>query len=257
MSKLLDKIKKQSEAPSVQMGFRRTPAAASTPTILLIAGISADGPTGNIKKIDGADALLINIASPEQPAKNLQKITASLGDIPWGMNLEESDIVAEGLAEAGCDFVVFSPASPVSGAPKDEKTGKIIQVESTLDDGLITTLNDLPVDAVIATDIYGEAGALSYHQLMLIRYLAFLVRKPLIVPVPASVSGDELKALWDAGVEAVLVPVDVSKDENLKELKAIAVKLPPRKADKQKKNILLPRMEEKAAPPPDEDDDDE
>jgi hypothetical protein len=257
MSRLLDKIKKQSETPAAQMGFRRTLPANPTPTILLIAKVTI-GETP-LKNIEGADAVLLESPTQELTTKNIQKMVKPLGETPWGLYLEESADTADKLEESGCDFIVFSPASPLTGAPKNEKTGKIIEVESSMDDGLLRALNDLPIDAVMTNDTFGENNTLSYHHLMILGYLALLVRKPLIVPAPAAITKDELKALWDAGIEAVIIPVDITKDENLKEIREMAAGLPPRKADKQKKmNVFLPHSGgQQARPAPEEEEEEE
>jgi hypothetical protein len=258
MSQLLDKIKKQSETPAVQMGFRRALSAAATPTILLIAKITTDAAGSPLKNIEGADAVLLESPDMELTAKKLVKIVEPLGETPWGIYLEQSMDTTDALDKTGCDFTVTTPISPIASSPKNEKTGKIIEIESAMDDGLIRAINDLPVDAVLAADSFGDSNTLTYHHLMILRHIAFLVRKPLIVPVPASISKDELEALWNAGIEAVLVPIDITKDENLKKLHDIAVKFPPRKADKQKKmNVFLPRAGEKQSEPPPEEEEEE
>jgi hypothetical protein len=259
MSQLLDKIKKQSEKPSAQMGFRRTLSENKPPSILIIARAAVDASGTPLKQIEGADAVLLESPDLELTEKNLKKITEPLGKTPWGIFIEESRDAGASREKSGCDFFVFTPATPVTASPTDENSGKIIQVESSMDDGLLRALNDLPVDAVLAADTFGEDGTLTYHHLMLMRYMGLLVRKPLIIPAPAVISKDELKALWDAGVQAVLVTIDTSKGENLKELHEIAAQLPPRKADKQKSmNVFVPRPGEKAAaPPPEEEEEDE
>jgi hypothetical protein len=258
MSQLLDKIKKQSEKPAVPMGFRRSLTDNKPPSILLIARATVDASGTPVKQIEGADAVLLESPGLELTEKSLKKITEPLGKIPWGIFIEESKGAGDWLNKIGCDFFVFTPATPVTAAPAEENTGKIIQVESSMDDGLLRALNDLPVDAVLAADSFGDGGALSYHHLMLLRYMGMLTRKPLIVPAPASITSEELKALWDAGIQAVLVTVDVGKDENLKELHAIAAELPPRKVSKDNKiNVRLPRSSDKAAAPPPEEEEEE
>jgi hypothetical protein len=189
-------------------------------------------------------------------AKMLQKTVKPLKDVPWGVALEESKETAEALEEAGADFIILSPLTALNTMPKNEKTGKVLQIESTMDDGLLRAVNDLPADAVLAADSFGESNTLVWHHLMLLRYLALLISKPLIVPVPKTISRDELKALWDAGIEAVLVPVDPVNGEDLKELHEIAAKLPKRALKKQEKmNVFLSHPGEAKEEPPPEDDD--
>lgn len=258
MSRLIEKIKKQSEAPQIQMGFRRTLPTSTPPSILLMAKVNIDEAGSPLKSIEGADAVLLDASNFELTAKALPKIIKPLGETPWGIFLEESKDTAEALENTGYDFAVLSPASSIAIAPKKEKTGKILQVESSMDDGLLRAINDLPIDAALVTDSFGEGNTLIYHHLMILRYMAMLIRKPLIVPVPSAISNDELKALWDAGIEAVLVSIDVTKDENLKALHEAAAKLPPRTSHKDRKiDVFLPHPSEKREEPepePDEED---
>lgn len=259
MSRLIEKIKKQSETTAVQMGFRRALPENKHSSILLVAKVTVNETGAALKNIEGADAVLLDSANFELTAKTLAKIVKPLGETPWGIFLEESKDTAEALNESGCDFVIVTPASPIASAPKNEKIGKLIQVESSMDDGLLRALADLPVDAIVTTESFGESGTLAYHHLMILKYLALLVRKPLIVPVPATISKDELNALWDAGIGAVLVTVDVSKGENLKDLREIASNLPPRVVKKEKNmDVFLPRAgEAKAEPEPDEEEEED
>jgi hypothetical protein len=184
-----------------------------------------------------------------------------LGEVPWGVYLEESGDKQAALIEAGCDFVVLSPASGIPATPQDEKVGKILQVESSMDDGLLRAINDLPADAVLLADTFEDNASLLWHQLMIFRHLAAFISKPLIVPVPATISEAELKALWNAGIDGVMVEIDITKAGDLKELRQTMSKLPPRSAQKRgKMDVMLPRMgggETGTMPPDEEEEEDE
>jgi hypothetical protein len=239
------------------MGFRTSRQAETAPSIMIIAMLKING-TGSVKSIAGADAILFNADEAGLNASTLQKLVKPLKDTPWGVYFEESGDDAAKLVEAGCDFLVFSPESRISAVPQDEKTGKVLQVESSMDDGLLRAVNDLPADAVLLTDTFGESGSLLWHQLMIFRHLTAFISKPLLVPVPAVISESELKALWDAGIDGVVV--DVTGGEDLKELRQLAAKLPPRSARKRSKmDVTLPRTggEAYAAPRPDEEEEEE
>jgi hypothetical protein len=70
----------------------------------------------------------------------------------------------------------------------------------------------------------------------------------------------ELKALWEADIDGVLVEVDITGAGDLKELRQVAGKLPPRSARKRgKMDVLLPRtgMETPTAAPPDEEEEED
>ena len=100
--------------------------------------------------------------------------------------------------------MVFSPTSRIPDLPQDEKIGKILQVESSMDDGLLRAVNDLPADAVLVTDTLDNNETLTMHRLMIYRHLANFIAKPLIVPVPANITEAELKALQDAEIDGVM-----------------------------------------------------
>jgi hypothetical protein len=259
MSRLIEKIKKQSEQLPAPMGFRRALPQEPAPSILLIAKVTADAAGTLAESIPGADAVLFSDESSRLTAGGLKKIVKNLQDVPLGIFLEESKEKPADLEEAGCDYMIFSPMFPLNAMPKNDKTGKILHVDSSMDDGLLHAINNLPADAALVTDSFGEGNALVWHHLMLLRHMALLISKPLIVEVPAAITGDELKALWDAGIEAVMVPVDISKGENLKDLHETAAKLPRRTPKKQGKvNVFLPRSTPaREEPPPEEEEEDE
>ncbi len=256
MSKTIDKLKKLSQTAPTPMGFR-TSKMTETPTPIMIIGRTAVKATATAGKTDsGADALLIYSGKAGLSAASVQKTAKSFGDVPWGVYLEESGEITGAMAEAGCDFVVFSPATMVSELPRDEKVGKIVEVDASMDDGLLRAINDLPADAVLVTDASGKSDRLVWHQLMIYRHLANFIVKPMIVPVSDSISEAELKALQDAGIDGVMAEID---GESLKELRKAISKLPARSVKKREKGVLLPHTggETATMAPPDEEEEDE
>jgi|GEM_PF-234495 len=243
MSRLIDKFHEASKVVAPPMGFRTARPAAAAPKILLIASLEAGELENWAGSLDAADAVLIRYDEVAVTIKVLQKIASSLAKIPWGIYLADDDTKKVAATQAGADFVVFAIDSQVTDSPKDDKTGKILQVESSLDDGLLRAVNDLPVDAVLADETFeGEASPLVWHQLMILQHLANLISKPLVVPAPAGITEKELKALWDAGVDGITVEVDKAGEAGLKELRQVINKLPPRAGRKRGKvSVVLPR----------------
>ena len=155
--------------------------------------------------------------------------------------------------------MVFPAAATVTVMPEDDDIGKIIEVESSIDDGLLRAINDLPVDAVLVTDSLEKEGPLVWHKLMIIQHVVNLLTKPLIVPVPVNTPESELKALWETGVDGVLVEIDPRKPEGIKELRGIIDGLPARSAQKKSRAEALlpyPGGAKAAEPEPEEDDED-
>jgi hypothetical protein len=243
MSRLIDELNRIAKAAPQPMGFRTARSTPSKLRMLLIASLTQVGDTSRLAAcVDGADAVLLRLTKSHLAAKTLPKTVGSLPDLPWGCFLDGTGAdKTETLVKAGCDFVVFPAASRFSDMPQDEKVGKILQVESSLGEGLLRGINDLPVDAVLATDTYESGGSMAWHHLMLLKNMTNLLAKPLLVPVPLNVTASELKALWETGADGAVVEVDTGKPGGLKELRRAIDELPPRSSKKRgKAEALLP-----------------
>ncbi|MFC2001474.1 hypothetical protein ACFLUZ_03090 [Chloroflexota bacterium] len=235
MSQLIDKLNQVSKAVLQPMGFRAAKSGSAKPKMLLIASIA---PAENVDSladyVTGANAVLLPITKSSSGAKNLQKLVQSLPDIPWGGWLRDIDEKGIGkLVKVGCDFVVFPATGKVLDIPQDDKVGKILQVESSLNEGLLKTVNELPVAAILtAAEPEGEYS-LSWHHLMLFQRLANLLSKPLLASIPLKTTASELKSLWEAGVDGVVVEVGKGQPiEKLRELRQAIddlIPLPPRR----------------------------
>ncbi len=241
MSKLIDKLNQIAKAVPQPIGFRAAQSASPKTELVLIANVT------QATNISGADAVLISQLSPG--AKALQKIARSLPNIPWGLILE--DINRKGIRpmiEAGCDFVVF-PASAAIALPDDDKIGKVLQVESSLSEGLIRAINELPADAVlIAREQEGECP-ITWRHLMLFQRFADLLTKPLLVPVPLNMAANELQILWEIGVDGVVAEVGGERPgERLEELRQTIDKLTLAPRQRRKTEALLPRIGGETSP---------
>jgi hypothetical protein len=261
MSKLIDKFNKAAQSSPQPMGFRTNRIAPSEPGMILIAaaGIAEIEKSG--RDIDNAGAVLLRLDQAKLGDKATRKIIDSLLKIPWGLYLEDTgEADAAAITDAGVDFIVFPPSGRVWTPPEGSKMGRILEVESSLDDGLIRAANSLPVDAVLITDTF-EAGSLFWHQLMIYQHMNNLISRPLIVNAPAGVTGTEIKALSEAGVDGIIVDVSGMKEGRLKELREAIAKMPPRLTGKKgRSSATLRRMGalvESAAPAPDEEDEEE
>jgi hypothetical protein len=210
--------------------------------MLLIAALAEADTDHLVERVAGADAGLLSIAKLSSGAKTVQKICQAVSDIPWGGWLK--DIGREEIkpiVAAGGDFVVFPATSASLAILQDDEVGKILEVEALLNEGLLKTINDLPVDAVL---IAGEQDKfLTWHHLMLFRRCADLLTKPLLVSVPSDVAANELQALWEAGVVGVVVATQPVG--RIAELRQLIDKLTfPSPRRRRKIEPLLPRIAE-------------
>ncbi|MFH1647069.1 MAG: hypothetical protein ABID71_05255 [Chloroflexota bacterium] len=229
-SRFIEKLRRVDRAAVQPMGFRAGGAAPSVPRMLLVVSLES-GVAPRAADIRDADAVLLRPGDSRLSAEAVQKTVGALKEKPWGAYLEDGDAeTVASLAGVGCDFLVMAAAGPVAAAPHDGKIGAVLQVESSMDDGLLRAVNNLPVDAVLVADSF-EGGSLIWHQLMIFQHLANLFIGPLIVSVPADITEAELKALWEAGVDGVVV-VAAAAAGGISELRAMIDKLPVRTAHK-------------------------
>ncbi|MBA7633092.1 hypothetical protein ES703_40650 [subsurface metagenome] len=212
MSRFIDKLNQVSQAEPQAMGFRAAQAGSLKPKMLLLASLAQADVSGVADYVTGADAGLLSIPKSSSGAKTLQKISQVVPDIPWGGWL--GDVGRGGIKQmvkAGCDFVVFPAADTSLAILQDDEVGKILRVEASLSEGLLRAINELSIDAVLIAGEQEAGSFLTWHHLMLFRRFASLLTKPLLVPVPLDVTANELQALWDAGVDGVIVEVGAGK----------------------------------------------
>ncbi|MEK7354580.1 MAG: hypothetical protein AABZ77_08760 [Chloroflexota bacterium] len=238
-------------------------AASSKPKIQIVAKLAAESAESLAGHLAGADAGFLSLSNLARGAETLQKLSKSQPDIIWGGWLDSgSGAEIKQLTTAGCDFIVFSAnKTPVTLMKDDKGTGKILELEASITEGLLRTANELPIDAVIIAGEEKEIQALTWQQLMLFRRFADLLTKPLMVPVPAEVTAAELEALWEAGVTAVVMEIEAKQPEDrLMKLRQEIDKteFPSRRS--KRAEALVPRVSQppgRRAAEEDDDDDDE
>jgi hypothetical protein len=231
------------------MGFRSDQPASEKPRILLIAGLTQANVEGLADRVTGADAGLLHIPALSSGTKAFKAISQATSDIPWGgwlQGITGGDV--KPVTKIGFDFMVFKPAgTPL--AIKDDKAGKILEVEAALSEGLLRAIGELPVDAVLVASESKEPF-LTWQHLMLFQRCADLSTKPLLVSASSNVSASELQALWEVGVKGVVVEVEAGQPTGrLKELRQTIDKLAfPSPRKRKKAEPLLPYTSQKAAP---------
>lgn len=228
MSQVIDQLNRISKAAPQPMGFKTAQPVPPKPRMQLIASLAqAESISSLMKHVVGADAILLRISKPGGGIKTIQKIVSTIPDVPWGGWVGDAD--EKGMAaiiEAGCDFFVFPATISVSATSQNDKVGKILQIDSSLREGLLRAVNELPVDAVL-TACEPKAGALTWNHLILCQQLANLLAKPLLVEVTSDVTATDLKNLWEVGIDGILVEVSAEKPvDRLKELSQLIADLP-------------------------------
>jgi len=223
------------------MGFRAGQSVSPKPKMLLIASLAQASVDNLADYVAGADAGLLPISRLEADTKVLQEYSEAVPDIPWGGWLRDiSWGEVKPMKRDGCDFMVFPSANTPLAILQNNEVGKILEVEASLSEGLLTAINELPVDAVLIASEQKEDCFLTWQHLMLFWRFANSVTKPLLVTVPAGVGANELQVLWEVGVDGVIVEVGA---EGLRELRQAIDKLtlsPQRR--RKKAEALLPHI---------------
>jgi len=210
MSRFIDNLTKMTKAAPQRIGFRMAREAAAGPRIHLIASV-AGAAASLTDGVAGADAVLLRAAKAVPGAKVLRGLAGALPDMPLGVWLGGAGSESlKAFAGAGGDFVVFPVTSQVLAIPADDKVGRVLQVEAALSDGLLRAVEALPVDAVLTADIFEADAPVRWQHLLRCQRLAGVLSKPLLAEVPAGVTAEELKALWEAGVEGAVIEVSAA-----------------------------------------------
>ena len=189
----------------------------------------------------GADAVIIGSAGIKKG--ELKAFIKSSTGATWGGWLKEagSGEVKE-AEEAGFDFIAFNENSASGSVLENSNLGRIIELDTSLDEGLFKTIGSLPVDAVLISGDYINERRFNWHNLMLLKRFAGMLPQPIVVTIPDSLSDSELKALWDMGVDGFALQLKEGKsleilNQVIKQVDAIKW---PRRHDKSKKGALLP-----------------
>jgi len=261
MSKLIEKLEQLSEGRAQRLGFGAALAREKVSQMVVIAGVPA-GDTGLVTTAAkaGAEAILITITPEDKKDEALSKIGSVEIDIPWGVSLDAvTREEARQLAETGCDFVVFAPAGTQAAVLGEEKIGKVLRVDASLNDSLGRTINRLSLDAVLLSRAGEDESPLTVYQLMVYEHLAAGAGKYLLAEMPPGMATDDLESLWELGVRGVVVDLAAKDPEKrLAQVKEAARKLPATGRKKRGKiSATLPMAREQSDMLEDDDDDEE
>jgi len=198
----------------------------------------------------GVDAIVMRIADPQRDIQDLPKIASALGEIPlgvWPKSVNKDGI--EQLVRAKCDFIILDPATTSAAVLEQEEMGKVIGVDSSLDDSLVKAIEPLPLDAAL---IEQEGNLLSVYDLMHYRRIVDLVTKPILLMTHPELKDSDLRILSEIGVKGVVV--EGWSKEKLVWLHQEIKTLPPvLKRRGERREAVLPRLEQEISSlPPEE-----
>ncbi|HSW58306.1 MAG TPA: hypothetical protein VLH15_07885 [Dehalococcoidales bacterium] len=250
MSRFIEKLKKQRQQEPQPMGFLSNKSKTVKNQMLLIARISADVWGKLSESLTLVDAVVFDVVRADDMAAVVKAGQNNDSPPTGGWIKSSSAAVLRKAIDAECDFLIFPSSVPVSLA-RQEKLGRIMELDGNLSDGLLRAASDLPVDGFIVASRASET-VLTMQDLLHFQRILLLVNKPLIAVITDNFRGPELQSLWDIGVGGVIIEASGEKAlENMAEIRAEIDKLePPAFRKKSKITPLLPRAAASAPPPP-------
>ena len=220
MSEFVKKLEQSSRVKGRAIGFGVS-AKAKDASMMLVARLSQADASVVSQAVEGeADALLFDLADLTGHIDALSKITRS---IPWGVRLQTASTEeVRKLAEAGCDYLVFDPSLSAL-ILKSEKIGKVLEVDTALNDGLARTIAQTPIDVLFITED-SQVGPLTIAQLLDFRRICAFSGKIALASLPHDLS--DLEPLREAGVGGVVVWCDKDSKRKLAEVREAIAALP-------------------------------
>ncbi len=243
MSEFVKKLERISRGKSQPMGFRPTVEAKTPPMMLVCQLEQAEVEAINLALSAGVDALLFAFKSLKGEIDALAQISSSIGQVPWGVRFEDINMdEVNKLATIGCDYLLFKTEVPAR-ILQEEKMGKVVELETSLDDSLLRSLGQLAIDAIFFNK--GEEFPLTIRKLLDYQRVIGLVGKPALAFLPPNLPAGELENLWEAGIRGLITNLskDSPREELLKIKEAIQRSLPTKRAPKTKIEAVLPAME--------------
>jgi hypothetical protein len=240
MSKFVERLRSLSKSAATPIGFHSSAIDSKGSVMLLIAGLSgAQVKEARTAAEVNADAGLVLEKAPGADAA--KQMVKAAGDVPLGVFVKDMDgETASELARSGCDFLVFG----IEGAAavlNNEKTGKFLLIEPSMELSLVRAINSLDIDGVFVSSGTGSSFIAVEHLLACRRHVE-LLEKPVLMTLPSVVTKAELTTLWRLGVDGV-VALSGQSLEGLKELKMMVADLPrgPR-GRRARVSVMLPHQ---------------
>lgn len=234
-SRFIENLKKLSQSSVPHLGFGHRKEDRKAPPLMLV--YSLDSISEGQAAASVADAILF-----PSPGKNMEAIKKQIqsSSAPWGIALKSSKDAAD-LKEIGFDFLVFSARESEASLLRAEEQGKVIEIDPNLPDSQLKALDFFPVDALLLP-FSGKENTLKVQDLLVYHRIDLLVTKPLLGYVPAKISSEDLRLLWEAGLDGVVLKEKDYSVEELEKLKGAVKSFPSHRGKKKTPEALVPSV---------------
>lgn len=239
MSMLADKLKQTSRGGGRAIGFGAAGKSIISPMLLIVTLSHIDEELIKTVSAEKVDLILFDIKDASGHAGDIAAAMPNEQKIPWGARVSRADKESMNqLAESGCDFVVLDSES-ASQVLLNEKAGKVLEVDISMEDNLLRTINKLAIDALLLRE--KQSSTLNISHLLNYHRISNLSGKPLMVPFPRDTA--DLESLLEAGAKAVILePGTRDAQSNIQTAKEGINKLPPpgSRKSRDKSSAVLP-----------------
>ncbi len=216
--KFIKRLEEVSGGVAPAMGFKAA-TVAPPPAMLLAVALPAVDAQHAAAAIDGgAEAIIVRVGVQDEKTLETPKLQEILdaaqgkpcGIVPVGSGAHELERLKQ-MQSLGFDFAIMSGHDDPHILHLDD-FGKVLIIDSTFDNDLIRTINDLDVGAVEVSLARPEAVGrhFSIGDLMHYKLLRMLVRKPMIVRGERSVRPEDVSGLFDVGIEGLIIDAGVT-----------------------------------------------
>ncbi len=259
MSRFIDHLQRVSDSGGhAPMGFGRT-HEERVPTLLPIPVLAAASPALVTAALGAGAEVLLFPLNKGQDVQTLDPVLDLLKEKTWGVELAEPTLATvQALREKGCDFVVLPLRATPVAVLREQEIGKVLLVDSTLDEKLARGIDHLDVDAVVSR--VGGAGDLMVEQLLEHLYLFSLSGEHLVVALPEKWAVGDLEEFRDHGAAGIAFTFSAPEAaEEFTRLREAVSGLSPRKERKHKGGVhaRVPYAGTGDSAEPDYDDDDD
>lgn len=223
MSKFIKALEELSRGNARPLGFSGKASARQAPMMLVAQLTQADAEMAKSAVSAKADALLFMVKDAGD-IDALSSISPSI-EVPWGVRTSIADAEQiNKLPGLGCDYLVFNWELPAR-CIGDEKLGRILEVEASLDNTSARAIGQLSLVDAICIAGEGKSKAVTVKDLANYRRMTGFAGMSALASVPASV--EDLGVLLEAGVRAVVADVSAGRPaETLTEVREAIDKLP-------------------------------
>lgn len=160
----------------------------------------------------GTDALELRVATAHD-VKGLGELVQRAG-VPVGADVTGADdeaVLASLAIEQGVDWIRLTLAAPISALNWD-RPARIVTVPFDLDLLAARGFGGLNVDAIVVNQEASARTEYTLQDAMRLRALSDIVRVPLALLAGNGIKANDVAACEQAGVNALVVPVDSVRD---------------------------------------------